>query len=92
MAEPTSCCVPGSHCGRVDTLFTCRACTCRMCLARTSTTLPGRLRLVEESELAETGCPSGGVIAADKICTTLRAASPWTLSSTALEVGEQPAA
>jgi hypothetical protein len=47
---------------------------------------------LEESELAETGCPSGGVIAADKICTTLRAASPWTHSSTALEVGEQPAA
>jgi hypothetical protein len=52
-----------------------------------STTLPGRLRLVVESELAETDCPSGGVI-----CTTLRAASPWTHSSTALEVGEQPAA
>jgi hypothetical protein len=47
---------------------------------------PGRLRLVVESELAETDCPSGGVI-----CTTLRAASPWTHSSTALEVGEQPA-
>jgi len=57
-----------------------------------STTLPGRLRLVVESELAETGCPSGGVIAVDKICTTLRVASSWTHSSTALEVGEQPAA
>jgi hypothetical protein len=57
-----------------------------------STTLPGRLQLVVESELAETGCPSGGVITADKICTTLRAASPWTHSSTPLEVGEQPAA
>jgi hypothetical protein len=74
---------PCSHAGRARAGYD---------LARTSTTLPGRLRLVEESELAETGCPSGGVIAADKICTTLRAASPWTHSSTALEVGEQPAA
>ena len=71
MAEPTSCCVPGSYCGCVDTLFICRALhVLDVTWREPSTTLPGRLRLVVESELAETDCPSGGVI-----CTTLRGES-----------------
>ena len=86
MAEPVSCCVPDSYCGRVDTSYA-GVHVLDVTWGRTLHNAAGQLGLVVESELAETDCPSGGVI-----CTTLRAASPWTHSSTALEVGEQPAA
>jgi transposase len=65
MAEPTSCCVlPGGYCARVDTLFNLPAVHVLDVAWREPTKrCPAGLRLLVETDPAETGCPGCGVIA-----------------------------
>ena len=65
MAEPTSCCVlAGSYCARVDTLFNMPGVhVLEVTWRERSGRTPAGLRLLVETDRAETGCPDCGVVA-----------------------------